>query len=242
MHYTVWQIWVLSTLCLLLAGCSFNKAMEPSPKPQSGAIRYVAVGDSYTIGFDVHKTESWPTLLARHVSSEGVPFELIANLGVSGYTTEDVLDLELPQYENLNPQFATLLIGANDAAMEKEVSLYQTQLKLILDKMQAKLANKHNLVLLTIPNFTETPKGKRFFNTASYEQRIKQFNETIREEAAKRNLLFVELEDINAGISEDATQYTDDGLHPSAKQYALWEKRIFDVVINVLSSDEKQNP
>jgi len=54
--------------------------------------RYVALGDSYTIGTSVPASERWPEQLAGRVPG----LELVANLGVNGFTSGDVIEVELP--------------------------------------------------------------------------------------------------------------------------------------------------
>ena len=40
--------------------------------------------------------------------------ELVANLGVNGFTSRDLIEVELPQLDALRPELITLLIGVND--------------------------------------------------------------------------------------------------------------------------------
>ena len=77
-------------------------------------IRYVALGDSYTIGEGASLDESWPALLTRHLRNEGIDVDLVANPSVTGWTTQDLIERELPVFRKAKPNFATLLIGVND--------------------------------------------------------------------------------------------------------------------------------
>lgn len=228
---------VIVALSLFLAGYFFVN-IKPTVIPKSpqnpNIVHFVAAGDSYTIGFDVGEDETWPTLLTKHLQSEGIQIELIKNLAVSGYTADDVIAWQLPEYERLNPQFATLLIGANDLSLEIDIETFRKNLIVILDTMQAKLSHKNNLVVLTIPDFTNTIKGRKFFSGDHYAKLVTQFNEVIKMEAGKRNLAIVDLQNINDGISFNESFYTADGLHPSGKQYKLWEQRIYPKVKAVL--------
>ena len=64
-------------------------------------LQYVALGDSYTIGTSVEETERWPNQLVAAVGSNVL--ELKANLAVTGYTSRDVIEFQLPQLEQLRP-------------------------------------------------------------------------------------------------------------------------------------------
>jgi len=87
-------------------------AIRPAASPTD--IRYVAVGDSYTIGTGALAEQAWPEVLTLSLRSKGVKISLVANLGVDGWTTQKAIDRELPVYDEAAPQFATLMIGVND--------------------------------------------------------------------------------------------------------------------------------
>src|SRR5688572_28802030 len=63
----------------LLIGAACSATNEPNALPVS--LRYVALGDSYTIGTSVASGESWPSQLVARLSGR---LELVANLGVNG--------------------------------------------------------------------------------------------------------------------------------------------------------------
>jgi lysophospholipase L1-like esterase len=75
-------------------------------------MRYVALGDSYTIGTSVPAEDRFPDQLVRALPDVGL--ELVANLGVDGYTTADLIRDELPALVGLTPELVSLLIGVND--------------------------------------------------------------------------------------------------------------------------------
>ena len=72
-------------------------------------MRYVALGDSYTIGTNVGEGERWPNQLVAAVHDR-VPLELVANLGVNGYSSGDLIRVELPLLAGLEPDLVTMLI------------------------------------------------------------------------------------------------------------------------------------
>ncbi len=74
-------------------------------------IRYVAIGDSYSIGDGASPNESWPARLTRHLNAQGLPVDLVANPSRTGWTTQQAIDRELPVLVNMAPNFATLQIG-----------------------------------------------------------------------------------------------------------------------------------
>jgi lysophospholipase L1-like esterase len=204
------------------------------PETNQNHVRYVALGDSYTIGFDVETQEAWPSLVVDRLQAEGIGIELVDNLAVSGYKAVDVIEEELPVYRTLKPQFATILVGANDLSLGVTEQEFQAQFSQILDEIAQELENKKNIVVLTIPNFTQTPRGRRSFSNERYATLVENFNRIIVAETTKRDLPLVDLSNINDEIGSDDSFFTGDGLHPSAKQYLLWADRIFPVVKEVL--------
>ena len=62
-------------------------------------MRYVALGDSYTIGTSVATADRWPDRLVAALGPVEPRLELVANLGVNGYTSADLIRDELPALE-----------------------------------------------------------------------------------------------------------------------------------------------
>src|SRR4029079_5008489 len=77
-------------------------------------IRFVALGDSYTIGTaTASSAERWPDQLVARIGPDGGRLRLVANLAVNGFTSRDVIEEELPAVEALRPELVSLLIGVN---------------------------------------------------------------------------------------------------------------------------------
>jgi len=76
-------------------------------------MRWVALGDSYTIGTSVPEADRWPDRLVAALAARTPPIalELVANLAVNGYASGDVIARELPQLGFLRPELASILIG-----------------------------------------------------------------------------------------------------------------------------------
>lgn len=200
----------------------------------STEIKYVAIGDSYTIGVGVTEEDRWPNMLTNHLKKEGVDIDLIANPAVSGYTVRDAIELELPEVKKIKPDFVTVLIGANDNFGQKEIKMYQKELRELLDRLQPIVTNPKNIILITIPDYTKSPALELYLKEDMLKL-IKEYNEIIKEEGRKRNLPIADIFPISQTMTSD-TDYVSDGLHPSAESYMKWEKIIFPVVFNLLKN------
>jgi lysophospholipase L1-like esterase len=94
----------MKTLVLLWLAI-FVMAMSSAPEKinkQAERIRYVAIGDSYSIGEGASLNESWPAVLTRQLNAEGLHVDLVANPSRTGWTTQQAIDHELPIFVAAN--------------------------------------------------------------------------------------------------------------------------------------------
>jgi lysophospholipase L1-like esterase len=207
-------------------GCTANPETNMTNKTDSTTVRYVALGDSYTICEGASEKESWPVNLAADLTAKKIPVSLIANPSRTGWTTQDLIDRELPVFDKSDADAVTILIGVNDWVQGVDVATFRKNLKFILDHVQGKLADKQNILLITIPDFGVTPTGKNYSGGRNISAGISEFNEVIKEEAKARNLPLVDIFEATKQMGTDNSLVAPDGLHPSAKEYAIWEKMI----------------
>lgn len=198
----------------------------------NGEIRYVAIGDSYTIGYGVSEVDRWPNVLVNNLKKEGININLVANPSASGFMVRDAIDFELPEVEKIKPDFVTVLIGANDSFRQEETEVYQKDLIELLDRLDKILPNPKNIVLITIPDYSISPQAFGF-PKEELSKLIQDYNEVIRKEANKRGLKVADIFSISQAMIE-TSDYIEDGLHPSAQGYLKWEKVIFPVIFDLL--------
>jgi lysophospholipase L1-like esterase len=198
------------------------------------SLRYVALGDSYTIGTGTRaEAERWPDQLVARVAAGSL--ELVANLGVNGFTSRDVIDVELPKLAGLRPEFATLLVGVNDVVQGMPEATYRANAALILDQLLALLA-ANRIVVVATPDYTVTPQGAAYGDPALRAAAIRRNNEIVRELSTARGIAFVDIHDLSLRAATDPSLVAGDGLHPSGAQYALWVDRMAAVVAGLLAT------
>jgi acyl-CoA thioesterase I len=203
-------------------------AME-GDRPGASGLRYVALGDSYTIGTAVPPADRWPDQLVRTMGSEPPTLELVANLGVNGYTSRDLIRDELPPLRALEPGFASVLIGVNDVVQGVPTGTYEANVATILDALLAHLP-PDRLVTVAIPDYTVTPAGGDYGDPGRQHDGIVACNTTMARLARDRGIAYVDTFEISLGAVTDRSLVADDGLHPSGRQYAAWVERIRPVV------------
>lgn len=198
------------------------------------SIRYGVVGDSYSIGEGATENESWPALLARHLTKSGQPVELVSNPSRTGWTTKDAIENELPLFRSARPDFATLMLGVNDWVQDVDPATFRTRLAHLMDEMQKILPNKKRLLAVNIPDFSVTPNGPVYSRGRDISAGLAGFNKIIAAEAQSRGLTLVDIFPISQQMRDRPELVAADGLHPSAKAYAEWEELIFPVAKRVI--------
>lgn len=195
----------------------------------------MAIGDSYTVGEGVGKNETWPNLLTLDLQKNGVDIQLVANVARTGWLTQHVLELEVPLITNYSPTFATLLIGVNDWVQEIEISIFAANFAKIIDRVQKILPDPLKMIILTIPDFSVTHIGEIFGAGRDIKLGLLEFNQIIKNEAETRHLPVVDIFPLSQGMGNDPELVGSDGLHPSAKEYQLWEEEIFPTALQLLT-------
>lgn len=235
---------LLLAVAIVVASCataarpsgSANDSASPSPAASepAGAVRYVALGDSYTIGTALRSSDGrFPDQLVREFDTHDPALDLVANLGVNGYTSADLIRDELPVLDELSPAFVTVLIGVNDVVQGVPVDRYEANVVTILDALLARLP-PDRIVAVAIPDYTVTPAGADYGDPRQQHDGIVANNAVMARLAGERGIEFVDIFDISLEAGTDRTLVADDGLHPSAIQYARWVERIAPVVERLL--------
>ena len=192
-------------------------------------MRYLALGDSYTIGTgasdDAH---SWPSIIAARLGAE------LTNPAVNGYTTLDLIRDELPHLERVRPDLVTILIGVNDLVQGRTADQYRDSLNRIYDAVAR--ATPKLVIAVSIPTWSYVPAAAEFGGAQCVERLTDIFNDVARGEAEARDFGWVDIGPAStSGIGTDGWIAADD-LHPGDAQYAAWAEAIWPVVRDELTS------
>lgn len=189
-------------------------------------MRYVPLGDSYTIGTGVEAAERWPEQLAARLPQ----LEVVASPAVNGVTSADVIERQLPILRAARGGIASLLIGVNDVVQGVAETTYAGNVARILDDL---LGGDVPLIVFAVatPDYTVTPRGADYGDPAQQSAAIERFNGILADACADRDVPFVPgTHAISRAAAGNPTMVAGDGLHPSGAQYARWVDLILPVV------------
>ena len=190
------------------------------------AERFLALGDSYTIGEAVASEERWPERLAARLREEGfdlAPPEIVA---VTGWTTDE-LSAGIDAADPRGPYaLVSLLIGVNNQYRRRDLDAYRAEFCALLRRAVGFAGGEAGRVLVvSIPDWGATPfAGDDDRRAAQITAEIDAYNAVARAEAGAAGARFVDVTPLSR--TDDPAFVAADGLHPSGAQYAAWTERI----------------
>ena len=178
-------------------------------RPDANASsKTVFLGDSITF------LEDWNVLFG--VSD-------IANAGISGNTTDDVL-ARLDSAISARPQKLFLMIGINDLLRGRDVPYVFANYEKIISEIRSKSPDTKIYMQSVLPVDNDISKSR--YGTVDA-QKILELNDKIKTLADDNKLFFLDLYPSFCGADNKLyPQYSADGLHPNAYGYAAWENLI----------------
>lgn len=196
-------------------------------------IRYLALGDSYTIGESVDAAERFPNQLADFLKAGGLQTE-VTIIAKTGWTTNELWDGI--QASEINPPYdlVSLLIGVNNQYRGYDISEYREQFVFLLNKsIEYAGGDPKHVIVLSIPDWGVTPfaRGQGGERIA---RDIDAFNAVNREESEKAGAQYVNITPISREAEHDTTLIAPDGLHPSGKMYMEWAKLAYLAALKTL--------
>ena len=191
----------------------------------------MALGDSYTIGTGLNdESQNFPTLLARRIIDETGVDVTLANLGVNGYTTTDLIREELPVARRMRPGLMTVLIGANDIVQGSSEPSYQSRLAEIYDGLVALDLPATRVLAISTPDFSAVPGAAPFGTPHDLRARIDAFNRLAKSEAEQRGFLYIDISAISREESRGRDWVAADQLHPGPAQHRAVAHQLWTVL------------
>jgi lysophospholipase L1-like esterase len=235
---------------ILLATCIVLSACADLAKPQSisdlctpkdtHTMRYLALGDSYTIGESVDPSERWPAQLTARLRERGFTLADPIIIATTGWTTDE-LSHAIVQTQPLGPfDLVTLLIGVNNQYRGRSEDEYRQQFHALLQRASAYAGNDPaRVIVLSIPDWSVTPfasaLGAEESSLTRIARQIDRLNAINRVETERSGARYIDITSISREAARDRSLLAGDGLHPSGKMYAAWVQLIEPIACEGLS-------
>jgi lysophospholipase L1-like esterase len=196
--------------------------------------RYLALGDSYTIGEAVPEEQRFPVQLQRRLTGSGKnisPPQIVAR---TGWTTDELKEGIRQAGPRGNFDLVTLLIGVNNQYRGRDTSAYRREFRELLTMAIGFAGNDASkVVVLSIPDYGKTPFGLTR-DPARIAREIDHFNRINREEAMNFLAEYADITPISRRGLDDPDLVAADGLHPSGKMYGFWVELMLPAVLKIL--------
>lgn len=216
-----------SAVILVALSCVVCRLVAAAGPPTAGAtLRYLALGDSYTIGEGIDAAGRWPVQLAALLRGRGLAVAEPVIVARTGWTAGELsagIDAAAPR----GPfALVSLLIGVNDQYRGGRPEDYRAGFVAMLRRAIGLAGGEPGrVVVLSIPDWSVTPfaisSGRDLPRTA---REIRQFNDVNRDETRRAGARWVDITPVSERALGDSAQLAPDGLHPSALMYVEWAR------------------
>lgn len=224
-------------LGLFVLSCSETDFPTPTPEMTTDEdaasvkrVRYLALGDSYTIGESVAPADRWPKLLSDRLSGEA-DLEIVAPriLATTGWTTRNLLNAMATTQLEAPYGLVSVLIGVNNQFQGRSLEEYRTEYAELLQQAIALAGgNKAHVFVVSIPDYGYTPFGAG--NQANISAGLAPFNAACKEITEAAGIAYYNITPISERGLAEPQLVAGDGLHPSGEQYAAWVDSFWEMV------------
>ena len=200
--------------------------------------KYLALGDSYTIGESVDASERFPVQTVRMLRDKGVTINEADIIGVTGWTTRDLLNAlkepaPLPVYD-----IVTLLIGVNNQYQGKNIDDYKKEFSELLEQaIRYAGGNPQHVIVLSIPDYSVTPFASNS-DIHKIAHEIDEFNAVNKSISIAGGAHYIDITGISREVKNNSSLVAHDGLHPSAVQYERWATLLNKMIYSIFKNQK----
>jgi lysophospholipase L1-like esterase len=197
-------------------------------------MRFLALGDSYTIGEGVDEADRWPVQLAALLRGRGIRVGDPRIIARTGWTTDE-LSAAIDDADPRGPYaLVSLLIGVNNQYRGRGAEEYRAEFAALLQRAIGFAGGEASrVVVLSIPDWGVTPfaDGRDRSQIASD---IDAYNAINRDEARRAGAHWVDVAPQSRVAGADPAFLVSDGLHPSGRAYAEWARLALPAAVEAL--------
>jgi len=194
-------------------------------------LRYLALGDSYTIGEGVQENESYPMILVDLLAEENIHVTKPKIIATTGWTTDE-LQKGIANTSGLEDQYdlVTLLIGVNNQYRGRSVENYKEEFRALLDQAIVFAGNDaERVMVLSIPDWGITPFAQeRGTDQAKVATEIDRYNDAKKEISQSKGVEYIDITEHYRIYGDKEDGVVGDNLHPSNKIYRHWAELLHE--------------
>ena len=221
---------------LILTSCSSSNSVMDNLiiSPSKNGLKYLSLGDSYTIGESVKTDERWSVILSNLLSQQKFQFETLNIIAKTGWTTSELQAAVIGQAPKNEYDLVSLLIGVNNQYRGQSIDTYRKEFRALLNSsIDLAKGRVDRVFVLSIPDWGVTPFAAGT-DKAKTAREIDAFNAAAKEECAKLGIVFIDITPISRTATNDRTQIASDGLHFSGLMYKQWADAALPTVKRLL--------
>lgn len=211
-----------------------NTASDMTESEQQMPLKFLALGDSYTIGESVPEEDRWPVVLTDKLVDAGISVEKPQIIATTGWTTDELKSgIEAATLEE-KYGLVSLLIGVNNQYRGYETEVYREEFRELLD-MAIEFADgdPSKVFVVSIPDYGVTPFGMKK-DPKKISAEIDRYNTINRDISGQASVQYFDITGISRQAETDPELVAADNLHPSGKMYRQWVDHIFPGVKKML--------
>ncbi len=203
-------------------------------------VKFLALGDSYTIGQSVPADARWPVQLTDSLQARGYDSDGLRIIATTGWRTDNLINAIRNQ--NLASEgynLVSLLIGVNNQYQGRPFSQYISEFPALVDSaIRYAGDDPSHVFIVSIPDYAYTPFGQQSSNPAQISIEIDQYNNYARQVAADKGIYFFDITPISRLGLQYPSYVAGDGLHPSEVQYTEWVRLILAYIDSQTTGEE----
>lgn len=201
-------------------------------------MRFLALGDSYTIGEGVAESERWPNHLVRLLRARGVEIADPHIIARTAWTTDELSDAIAAEKPRGPYDLVSLLVGVNDQYRGRPVQSFDGEFAALLRRAKTFAKKRASRVIaVSIPDWGASPfaEGR---NRDLISREIAIYNASARQLTDTAGARWVDVTAISRRMKHDPALIAGDGLHPSGEMYRQWAHEILPVAVAALTPEK----
>lgn len=219
--------------CIFCFACAKNRdiiTMEDDMEAIESGFRFLALGDSYTIGEGVEADKSWPFQLTEKLTAMDYGVSDLRIIAKTGWTTRDLINATADIQDD-NYDLVSLLIGVNNQFQNLSFDVFKNEFDLLLARAIKLNNNKEKVFVVSIPDYGVTPFGVS--NKEQIALEIDMYNSYIKAQCLEQNVPFIDITTLSRLLADASDALAADRLHPSGEQYRQWVDIMLPIIVNL---------